>query len=53
MTFGRPPLIHNEYIQLDPPMDIELDLIPNTDGEWPVVEKIGESSPCGLFIVSM
>lgn len=54
MTFGRPPLVHNEYIQLDPPLDIELDDIPNDDDVRVSFElKSSEPSSSALFISSM
>ena len=54
MTFGRPPLIHNELIQIDLPRDIELDDLVEDDGVEPRLPQVAsEPSSCALFISSM
>lgn len=54
MTFGRPPLIHNELIQVEMPLDVELDdlLIGDSPPTRPHDERATPSS-CALFIASM
>ena len=54
MTFGRPPLIHNELIQVDLPADVELDDL--TDEASERLSSHPERalpSSCALFIASM
>ena len=54
LTFGRPPLIHNEFIQIDLPIDVELDDLLDEDERSPrPPDHNFRPSSCGLFIASM
>lgn len=53
MTFGRPPLIHKDYITLEPPNDVELDNLPDVDDGFIGPERAYRGSSAALFIASM
>ncbi|RVX68353.1 hypothetical protein B0A52_07353 [Exophiala mesophila] len=53
-AYGRPPLIHNSYMQINLPMNVNLDDI-NDDGElYPhSVQTPNEPSSCSLFLATI
>ncbi len=53
MTYGRPPLIHDDYLQTNLPSDVELDDLSDTAEGFSPNTVFGGTSSCSLFIASM
>ncbi|OAP60198.1 hypothetical protein AYL99_05200 [Fonsecaea erecta] len=54
VAYGRPPLIHNRYIQGNLPLDIDLDDTPDHEGSDALsIPTRTDSSSCSLFLATI